>query len=111
MSNPEAENQPLQNNLLTDFSRTMDLIDEVEGAVYKKTRLANAQEAIAKLRKLLELPESSRPSAEICVATFTGDGITRWNLMGDGEVRFSGFHDQASGEKAKKAQKLGFKLF
>lgn len=42
MSDPEAEKQPLQFNLLTDFDRTMGLIDQVEGVVYKETRLANA---------------------------------------------------------------------
>jgi hypothetical protein len=107
--NPDVKDQPIGHNLLTDFDRTLALIDEVEGAAYKETRLVNIREAIEYLKQVRET--TSNLSADECVTTFTGDGSTRWNLMASGELRFSGFHDQAMGDKTKKAEELGFKLF
>ena len=109
--NPDSKESSIDNNLLTNFDRTMALIDQVEGEAYRINRHQNAQEALEKLKRVLERTEDLRPEPDLCIATFTGDGSTRWNLMANGEVKFSGFHDQATGDKMKRAQELGFKLF
>ena len=109
MSFESGENDG-ENNLITNFDNTVELIQQVEGQSWYRSYLQDVERL---RKKIIETSELGR-DPETVFGSFHGDGgVTRWMVMGNGEVRFSGSHDTGNREKVKtkKALDLGFKLY
>jgi hypothetical protein len=107
--NPDIKEDLFENNLITNFDQTIELIRQIEGEAWFNGYLKDVKDIISKLKESQTVPDP-----EEVFDSFNGDGgITRWMVMGNGEVRFSSFHDTGDPflSKTKKAQELGFKLF
>jgi hypothetical protein len=109
----EMKERPSKFNLLTNYEETTRAMAEVEGESWwngdqkgKKTDYTTrgAVEHLARLNQ-----RNAEAENDVVVFSVYGiGGVSRWMVMGDGEVRFSRFHDP---EKAKKAEEAGFKIF
>ena len=109
--NVDSREVPTEYNLLTNFDMTVELIKQVEGEAWYRSYLKDVSGIVERLKKHIQ--ESSGVKVENLVFdSFYGDGgVSRWMVMQSGEVRFSGFHDQADKIKLEKVRALGFKIF
>ncbi len=64
--------------------------------------------AIEYARELMEKEKAIPEKTDVIYTIYGNSGVSRWKLMGNGEVWFSEFHHP---EKAKKAEERGFKIF
>jgi hypothetical protein len=122
MENREA-NMPTQEskegesrfNLLTNYDGTVAAIAEVEGEgwLYQngKSDGNNTTGAVEHLKKLVDHGMLPGEEDEIVYQIYGGGGSTRWNVMGNGEIRFSKTHSWITPEKTRKSEELGFKIF
>jgi len=109
----EQKEQPSKFNLLTNYEETIRAMAEVEGESWwngdqkSKKMDYTTRGAVEHLKKLAERKTEVEKDVVVFSVYGTG-GVSRWMIMSDGEVRFSRFHDP---EKAKEAEKKGFKIF
>lgn len=109
----ELKEQVYPFNLLTNYEMTLAAMAEVEGGfwlrddqkgIQKELSTRGAIEYFEKLKKSGAHPEDT----DVIYTIYGNGGVSRWKLMGNGEVWFSEFHHQ---DKAKKAEERGFKIF
>lgn len=102
-------------NLLANYDETVAAMSEVEGEgwLYQngKSDENNTTGALEHLKKLADRGMLSGEEEEVVYQIYGSGGSTRWNVMGNGEIRFSKTHSWITPEKTRKAEGLGFKIF
>jgi len=112
--NLESKEKVYPFNLLTNYEETLKAIAEVEGGSWLridqegKNKENSTRDAVEHAKELLEIEKANLEPTAVIYDIYGNGGVSRWKLMGNGEVWFSEFHDL---DKAKKAEERGFKIF
>lgn len=112
--NIESKEEVYPFNLLTNYEETLKAMAEVEGGSWLRDDQGSSQKesttrgAIEHVKELLEKEHAKPEETDVIYTIYGNGGVSRWMLMGNGDVLFSEFHHS---EKAKKAEEKGFKIF
>jgi len=112
--NIESKEKVYPFNLLTNYEETLRAMAEVEGGSWLRDDQSIGQKesttrgAIEYAEELLKKEQAKPEVTDVIYTIYGNGGVSRWKLMGNGEVWFSESHHP---EKAKKAEERGFKIF
>ena len=109
------ENYPF--NLLTNTEETIRALTDIEGDAWLSMQKLSVkrgdmeytfQGALDKLAKTEQEKEELKD--KVIYTIYGNGGVTRWFVMGNGDIRFSEFHDPLK-NKIEKVRAMGFKVF